>query len=495
MKKNTNIKTEKKASPQKIKVFFALSEADPFIKTGGLGDVGGSLPAALSKCGADVSVILPKYSSIADEYSASMQYLGNITVPLSWRNIYCGVFKLIHNKVTYFFLDNEHYFAREMPYGYDDDAERMAFFSKAVLECIPLMGKGFPNILHCHDWHTALVPVFLREDYTNLEGYRDIKTVFSVHNLKFQGVFPPQLLGDLLGLDRITCAHQLIRNGALNYMQGALLYSDYLTTVSPSYAEEIKTSYFGENIENIFNEKSGRLKGILNGIDSVVYSPSKDDFISENYGISTISKKAVNKAALQSELGLSVDKDIPLIVMVSRLTEQKGLDLIIHTLDELLSTNEVQFAFLGTGDKKYEHDLSYFAEKYAEKLALCLKFDTPLSHRFYAGGDMLIMPSKFEPCGLSQMIAMAYGTVPIVRETGGLRDSVTAYNKFTGEGNGFSFANYNAHELLFTIKDAISLYKDDPKAWLNICLSAMRADFKWKSSAEKYHELYKSLLG
>ncbi len=495
---NKTTKTTKapaKTAPKnkKTKVLFAISEAAPFIKTGGLGDVGGSLPKALKKAGADTWVVLPKFSTIDSSFTQQMEFLGSVMVPLSWRNQYCGVYKLSYQGVTYFFLDNEYYFHRSKLYGELDDSERMAFFSKAILESIPLMGEGFPDVIHCHDWHTAMVNVFLREDYNHLDGYKDIKTVFTVHNLKFQGVFPLEIMGDVLGLSEKDSKHQLMQGDAVNYMQGALLYSDYLTTVSPTYSHEIKNSYFGEDMEGIFENRSSILSGILNGIDLDLYNPKKDSNIAVNYGISTLQNKTENKLALQAELGLTVDKDIPLIVMISRLTTQKGMDLVVHILEELVNTHQVQIAVLGTGDKEFHHDMEYFASKYPEKISAQLTFDTPLSHRMYAGGDMLLMPSNFEPCGLSQMIAMTYGTLPIVRETGGLNDSVTSYNKYTGEGNGFSFKNYNAHELLFAIKDGLDVYYNDKKAWVTLQKSAMRADFKWDASAGKYLDIYKKL--
>ncbi len=498
-KKTTKAPTRKKTSQnvkeaEQIKVLFAISEADPFIKTGGLGDVGGSLPKALVKAGAEVTIILPKFSSISEGFRNEMKYIGSVNVPLSWRNQYCGLFKLVHDEVNYYFLDNEYYFNRASMYGEYDDAERMAFFSKAVLEVMPLLEEGFPDVIHCHDWHTAMVNVFLREDYNHLDNYNKIKTVFTIHNLKFQGVFPDCVMGDILGLHDKESSHQLKYNDAVNFMQGALLYSDRLTTVSPTYSEEIKNSYFGEGMQGIFNERSSVLSGILNGIDTSIYNPQKDSYIEANFGITSLDKKAENKLALQKELGLPQNESIPLITMITRLTDQKGMDLVVHILDELLYNNKVQVAILGTGFEKFENDLKFFEGKYPEQMSAQIKFDTPLSHRMYAGADMLLMPSSFEPCGLSQMIAMGYGTLPIVRETGGLKDSVIPFNKDTGEGNGFSFANYNAHELLFTIQTALALYNNDKKIWTKLQKSAMRADFKWDLSAEKYMDIYRSLI-
>ncbi len=490
--KKTVTNTKQKTST-KPKVLFALVEAEPFMKTGGLGDVGGSLPAALSRAGADVSVILPKFSGIDDEYKDKMEFLGVVYVTLSWRQAYCGVFKLVQRGITYYFLDNEHYFRRDALYGYGDDAERMAFFSKGILEALPLL-EEFPNIIHCHDWHTALLPVFLRENFMNQEKYCDVKTIFTIHNLKYQGVFAGSIISDVLGLhDCPSAVHQIEYWGAVNYMRGALLYSDRLTTVSPTYAEEIKTTYFGEHMENIFRERESVLSGILNGINTAKFDPKKDPDIYVNYGLKTFEQKAENKTRLQADLGLPVDKDIPLLCVVSRLTEQKGLDLITHICDEL-STLPMQLAILGTGEPRYEEAFRWFMDKYSDKINITLKFSESLSHKFYAGADMLLMPSRFEPCGLSQMIAMGYGTLPIVRSTGGLRDSVIPYNKETGEGNGFSFDNYNAHELFFTIKEALELYENDRKTFKNIQKNAMRADFKWSTSADKYIDIYNDLL-
>ena len=480
---------------KKLQVLYAIFEADPFIKTGGLGDVGGSLPAAICKEGVDMRVILPKLHTIPEQYRKRMKKIAECTVPLGWRNQYCGVEMLKEKGVTYYFIDNEYYFKRENPYGYGDDGERIAYFSKAVLECLQHIPGFFPDVIHCNDWHTALVPVFLREHYMELEEYSKIKTVFSVHNLKFQGIYHGDMLGDVLGLaDVKNAADQLKYGDAVNFMKGALSYSDRLTTVSPTYAEEICTPWYGEDMEDIFLRRHEVLSGILNGIDVYKHSPGRDKNIVQKYNSTTFKTgKAANKAALQEELGLKVDPDVPLIVLISRLTEQKGLDLITFILEELLA-EDVQIAILGVGDKDYEDAFKHFENLMPDKMNACIKFDLGLSARFYAGADMLLMPSRFEPCGLSQMIAMRYGTLPIVRQTGGLKDTVIDCRDGNPEGCGFAFPDFNAHELLFAIKDAAEIYRNDKKRWDALVKYAMKKDFSWKNSAKSYIELYEELI-
>ncbi len=487
-------KKEIEQGSKKLQVLYAIFEADPFIKTGGLGDVGGSLPSAVCKEGVDMRVILPKLSSIPEQYRNRMKKVAECTVPLGWRNQYCGIEMLKEKGVTYYFIDNEYYFKREKPYGYGDDGERIAYFSKAILESLQHIPGFFPDVIHCNDWHTALVPVFLREHYMGLEEYTKIKTVFSVHNLKFQGIYPGEMLGDVLGLADIkNAADQLTYGDAVNFMKGALNYSDRLTTVSPTYAEEICTSWYGEDMEEIFLRRHDVLSGILNGIDTYKHSPGRDANIVQKYNASTVKAgKAANKEALQKELGLAVEPDIPLVVLISRLTEQKGLDLINFILEELLQ-EDIQVAVLGVGDKDYEDAFKHFESVMPEKMSACIKFDLGLSARFYAGADMLLMPSRFEPCGLSQMIAMRYGTLPIVRETGGLKDTVIDCRDGDPEGCGFSFPDYNAHQLLFAIKDAADLYRNDKKAWQALVKRAMKRDFSWKNSAKSYIGLYEEL--
>lgn len=480
---------------EKINVLFAVFEAVPFIKTGGLGDIGGSLPAAVNKAGGNMRVILPKFQSIPEEYKAKMQHVADFRVPLGWRSQYCGIETLKLNGVQYYFIDNEYYFKREAPYGYYDDGERIAFFAKAVLESLQHLPDFFPQILHCNDWHTALTPVFLREQYMEDPRYRQIRTVFTVHNLKFQGIFPEFCLGDILGLqDSKAARDQLIRGDTINYMRGALRYSDRLTTVSPSYAQEICTEFYGEKADDIFRDRRSVLSGILNGIDTAKYDPRTDPALAANFNLRNWkAKKRENKEQLQRELGLTVNGDLPLIALISRLTGQKGLDLVNYIMPELMRA-DVQFAVLGVGEQRYEDAFRYFASAFPGKAAACIRFDEGLSHRFYAGSDMILVPSLFEPCGLTQMIAMRYATLPVVRETGGLRDSVVPYNKYTGEGNGFSFANFNAHELLQTIWNALDLYYNDRPDWDRLALQAMHADFSWKKSAGAYLALYEDLL-
>lgn len=479
---------------KKMKVLFAAFEAVPFIKTGGLGDVAGALPSILNSEDLDVRVILPKLSCIPSQYTEKMEYLASLTVPLSWRRQYCGIETLVYHDVTYYFLDNEYYFRRENAYGYDDDCERTAFFSKAILECLQYLPDFFPNLIHCNDWHTALVPVFLHEHYGHISYYQNIKVLFTIHNLKFQGIFPRWACGDILGLTNTPAESQLLWGDAVNFLKGGICYADWLSTVSPTYAEEICTGYYGENLDSIFRSRKSRLTGILNGIDTIEYDPAHDNLLKTPFQASDLSGKASEKARLQEALGLPVRSDVPMIAMISRLTEQKGMDLLVFILDELLQ-EDIQIIVLGVGDARYEHDMRHFSATYPEKCAAVLKFDTDLSHWLYAASDLLLMPSLFEPCGLSQMIAMRYGTLPVVRETGGLKDSVIPYNQYTGEGTGFSFRNYNAHELLFTLQSAINLFYQKPESFMHLRLQAMAADFSWSTSAHAYRTLYLKLLG
>jgi starch synthase len=478
-----------------LKVLFAAFEAEPFAKTGGLGDVCGSLPGALTKAGADTRVILPKFITIPQEYRDRMAHVASFRVGLSWRDQYCGLDRLEHGGVVYYFVDNEYYFKRSRLYGYGDDGERIAFFSKAVLECLPYMDDFSPNVLHCHDWHAALIPVYLRELFQGAENYRRVRTVLTIHNLKFQGVFPRFMIGDVLGLDSFPAAvTQLTRFDSVNYLRGGLCYTDAITTVSPTYAEEICTAFYGEGAQDILSRRRSILSGILNGIDTAKYDPAADTEICRTYSADGPERKADNKKSLRDELGLEDRPELPLAILVSRLTEQKGLDLVIRILDELLG-GALQLAVIGVGDSKYEDAFRRAAGEHPGKMAVRLVFDESLSRRFYAGADMILIPSLFEPCGLTQMIAMRYGTLPVVRETGGLKDSVTPYNRYTGEGSGFSFTNFNAHELLDTVRRAASLYSEDRETWKRLVENAMRADFSWNASAEEYVSLYRKLLG
>ena len=479
-------------SSKKMQIVFASAECAPFVKTGGLGDVAGSLPAALVRAGAEVIVMVPKYATIKDEYKAQMQHFSDFYVSLGWRNEYCGLEKLEHDGVTYMFIDNERYFARDYPYGFFDDGERFAFFSKAITESLQHLPAGFEcDILHCNDWQTALAPVFLREFYQGLPLYDRVKTVFSIHNVAFQGQFSDTVMEDILGVAHIPAAASQLRCDAcsINYMLGALRYADAITTVSPTYANEIQTPEFGEGLDGVLRERSYALQGILNGIDVAGFDPATDKRIAANYTVEDRSGKAVCKAKLQEELGLEVRDDRPLMVMVTRLTRQKGMDLVMYALDRILAGG-VQVAVLGTGDRDYEDGLRYFQDKYPGTMAARIEFDPALSQRMYAAADMFLMPSKFEPCGLSQIIAMRYGTLPIVRETGGLKDTVIPYNEFTGEGTGFSFSNFNGDEMGDAVFRAARLFWDNRDAWNQLVTQAMSQDFSWTRSADKYLDLY-----
>lgn len=479
-------------SSKKMQIVFASAECAPFVKTGGLGDVAGSLPAALVRAGAEVIVMVPKYATIKDEYKAQMEHFSDFYVSLGWRNEYCGLEKLEHDGVTYMFVDNERYFARDYPYGFFDDGERFAFFSKAITESLQHLPADFEcDILHCNDWQTALAPVFLREFYQGLPLYDRVKTVFSIHNVAFQGQFSDTVMEDILGVAHIPAAATQLRCDAcsINYMLGALHYADAITTVSPTYASEIQTHEFGEGLDGVLRERSYALQGILNGIDVAAFDPATDKRIAANYTVDDRSGKAVCKAKLQEELGLEVRDDRPLMVMVTRLTRQKGMDLVMYALDRILSGG-VQVAVLGTGDRDYEDGLRYFQDKYPGTMAARIEFDPALSQRMYAAADMFLMPSKFEPCGLSQIIAMRYGTLPIVRETGGLKDTVIPYNEFTGEGTGFSFTNFNGDEMGDAVFRAARLFWDNREAWNQLVTQAMSQDFSWTRSADKYLDLY-----
>lgn len=479
-------------SSKKMQIVFASAECAPFVKTGGLGDVAGSLPAALVRAGAEVIVMVPKYATIKDEYKSQMKHFSNFYVSLGWRSEYCGLEKLEHDGVTYMFIDNERYFARDYPYGFFDDGERFAFFSKAITESLQHLPEGFEcDILHCNDWQTALAPVFLREFYQGLPLYDRVKTVFSIHNVAFQGQFSDTVMEDILGVAHIPAAASQLRCDAcsINYMLGALRYADAITTVSPTYAGEIQTPEFGEGLDGVLRERSYALQGILNGIDVAGFDPATDKRIAANYTVEDRSGKAVCKAKLQEELGLEVRDDRPLMVMVTRLTRQKGMDLVMYALDRILAGG-VQVAVLGTGDRDYEDGLRYFQDKYPGTMAARIEFDPALSQRMYAAADMFLMPSKFEPCGLSQIIAMRYGTLPIVRETGGLKDTVIPYNEFTGEGTGFSFSNFNGDEMGDAVFRAARLFWDNRDVWNQLVTQAMSQDFSWTRSADKYLDLY-----
>ena len=481
-------------SDRKIKILFAATEAVPFVKTGGLGDVVGSLPRSLNAAGADCSVILPKYASIPEEYREQMRHIADFYVPLAWRSVYCGIEKLNYGGVDFYFVDNESYFKRDGIYGYFDDGERFAFFSKAICEAIQYLPELQCDVLQCNDWQTALAPVFLREFYQSSEACRNVKTIFTVHNVKFQGQYNDNVLEDVLGLaDNPTAASQLY-NGrdTINYMKGALCYADLITTVSPSYANELQMPFYGEGMDDIFRRRAGQLRGILNGIDVDIWNPATDELIGTRYDEDSLNLKAQDKAALQRELGLAEDPTRPLIVMIGRLTNQKGLGLVRYAMNRLMEQG-VQMAVLGTGDKDQEDAFKYFDWTYGDQMVARITFDNALSHRMYAGGDILLMPSEFEPCGLSQMIAMRYGTLPVVRETGGLQDTVVPYNKYTGEGTGFRFTNMNADEMADCVLNACEVFWTDQDAWIKLQRQAMETDFSWSRAADTYMDIYHSL--
>ncbi|MCQ2553741.1 MAG: glycogen synthase GlgA [Clostridia bacterium] len=451
------------------------------------------MPSYVQRSKYDIRVILPKVSSIPDKYKKKMEHLCSFNVPLSWRNLYCGIEVLKMGGITYYFLDNEYYFNRSKLYGEFDDGERVAFFSKAILESIIHLEDFMPDVIHCNDWHTALVPVFLHEQYRNLPGFENIKTVFTIHNLKFQGQFSDFVIGDICGLAGTPAEHQLRIGDSANYMQGALRYVEKITTVSPSYAEEICTKYFGEGLDWLFNERRDRLQGILNGIDTKVLDPETDKALPAAFNAADVRGKAKCKAALQEELGLEVNPGKPLFAIISRLTEQKGMDLIAFNLP-MFESGDMQLVVLGKGDDKFEEAFAYYAKKYPKSICAKLEFNEALSHKIYAASDIFLMPSKFEPCGLSQLMAMRYGSLPIVRETGGLKDTVMPFNKFTKEGTGFSFSNYNAHELKTKIEEAADLYLNDKETWDSLVKQAMEKDYSWKQAAKEYRKLYASLV-
>jgi starch synthase len=474
-----------------LKVLFVASEGAPFVKTGGLGDVVGSLPKALKKMGIDVRVILPKYRDIPWEYGSKMEPLAHAEVPLAWRKQGTTIYTLEHGNIPFYFIENYYYFGRSGIYGFYDEAERFGFFSKAVIDSMVRLDY-YPDIIHCHDWHTAPISVYLKALYKDNPKLKRIKTLFTIHNLKFQGIFPPVVLEDVLGLDKdLFVTDGIEYNGQVNYMKGALLFSHWINTVSPTYNEEIKTEFFGEGLDGLLKSLSYKTSGILNGIDYEEFNPSLDKFIPYNYDFSSLEKKEENKKALQRELNLP-QKDVPMVSLITRLTSQKGIDLVMGVIEDIMAL-DLQLVVLGTGDKKYHDIFNSLKDKYPHNISVNITFDNNLAHRIYAGSDLLLMPSLFEPCGLSQLIAMRYGTIPLVRETGGLKDTVTPYNEVTKEGNGFTFTNYNAHDMLYTLNRALHIYKDRDK-WEKVVFNAMNSDYSWNASAKLYMELYNKLL-
>lgn len=477
-----------------MKILFTSSECVPFIKTGGLADVVGALAPVLARKGHDVRVMLPMYTAIDSKWQQQMEFQLHFDVQLGWRRQYCGVNMLKKDGVTYYFLDNKFYFGRPYIYGLGgDEYERFSFFCRAVLNALPLLDFK-PDILHAHDWQSGMAPALLKIQYAHLPFYSRIRTIFTIHNLQYQGIFGIKEVQDVLGLgDGLWSSDKLECYGCANFMKAGLVYSDVITTVSPSYAEEITTAYYGERLDGLIRARKDSLYGVLNGIDVQEYDPEKDPLIYQTYSQKDMSGKAVNKAELQRDLGLEVNPEIPLIAMVGRLTNQKGLDLVDCVIGDIMNEN-VQLAVLGMGDARYTNLFSWAEQQYRGRMAARFAMDHALAHKLYAGADFFLMPSLFEPCGLSQLISLRYGTVPIVRETGGLRDTVLSYNEYTREGNGFTFLNYNAHDMLNVIRRALSCYRDQPEVIALLQKRGMEGDYSWSHSANDYVEIYKKLL-
>lgn len=471
------------------KILFAASEAAPFLKSGGLGEVILTLPKELRKHGIDARVIIPKYSDIPHNYQRQMKKLNALNIDVGWRKQYCGIEYLEYENVPFYFIDNEYYFKRPGMYGFYDEAERFAFFNRGVIESLDSI-DFLPDIIHCHDWHTGMIAPILRIDYPK---YNNVKTIFTIHNIYYQGVFPREILEDLFGFTAHTFSLSDFEfYGGVSFMKGGLNYSDLITTVSHNYVEEIKTPMYGERLDDILRAKSQILYGIENGIDYTIYNPATDPYIIQNYDEKTIDLKMKNKIRIQNELGLDIDEKIPMIGMVTRLVKQKGIDLVLAKIEEIIKKG-VQIVILGTGDKHYEDKLYELNEKYPRNVSVEILFNDRVAHKIYAAADIFLMPSLFEPCGLGQMIASKYGTIPIVRETGGLKDTVIPYNEFTSEGTGFSFKNYNPDELKDTISYALSFYKDK-ETWSKIMISAMKLDNSWQKSTLEYKKLYERIL-
>ena len=477
------------------RILFAASECVPFIKTGGLADVVGSLPKCFDKRYFDCRVILPKYKAIGEKYSGQMQYITNFYMDLNWRQQYVGIFKMEYEGITFYFIDNEEHFSGDQIYdGMPWDLEKYAYFSKAVLSVLPTLDFR-PDVIHCHDWQTGLLPVYLHERFQDNPFYQGIKSVMTIHNLKFQGVWDVKTIQDITGLDKSYFApDKLEAYGDANYLKGGIVYADRITTVSKTYAEEIQTPFYGERLDGLMRARNNCLTGIVNGIDYDEYNPATDSFVEKNYDIKSFRKEKVkNKKALQKELGLDQDDRKFLIGIVSRLTDQKGFDLIAYMMDEMCQ-QDLQFVVLGTGEERYENMFRHFAWKYQGKVAANIYYSEAMSHKIYASCDAFLMPSLFEPCGLSQLMSLRYGTIPIVRETGGLKDTVEPYNEYNATGTGFSFANYNAHEMLYTIKYAMDVFYNHKRDWNKMVERAMKKDFSWNTSAREYEKLYESML-
>lgn len=475
-----------------MKILFATSECYPFLKTGGLADVAYALPKALKEKGEDCRVILPNYGTIKEEYRNQMEHLFDTTIKVGWREQYLGVKHLNHEGVDFYFIDNMYYFFRETPYGYFDDGERFSFFSQAILEVLHRIGF-VPDILHCNDWHTAVIPVLIRTKYRWDKAFEKVKTVLTIHNMRFQGIFPPDVLGNLLGLGT-----ELLQDfcfeyyGNVNFLKGGINYADLVTTVSPTYAEEIKSEFYGEGLHGVMQKVSYKLKGILNGVDYTLNDPETDKDIPFHFSREDLEGKLKDKLALQKELGLEVREDVPMFGIISRLTDQKGLDILAEAIEEFLQ-QDLQLVVLGTGERRYEDMFRYFSYKYPGKVSANLRYNGELAQKIYAATDFFLMPSLFEPCGISQLLALRYGSVPIVRETGGLKDTVIPYNKYTGEGIGFTFSNYDSYDMLQAVYRALDAYRDKT-AFRNIVKQGMATDYSWTASAEIYLTLFREIL-
>ena len=476
-----------------MKVLFVASEAYPFIKTGGLGDVVYALPKALRKLGIDARVIIPRYNSIPLSFKNCMENIASFNVKVGWRNQYCGLEYLAYDDVPYYFIDNEYYFKRPQIYGYYDDGERFSYFSRAVLDSIKYMGDFVPDIIHCNDWQSGILPALLKENYSYDTLYSKIKSVFTIHNLQYQGIFPNEILGDIVDLDRQYFNDDALKfYDSVSFMKGGIVYSDAVTTVSKTYAKEIRTPFYGERLDGLLSSKADKLYGIVNGIDYELYNPKVDKKILYNYDAVNIKEKVKNKLELQEQLGFTVCDEIPMVGIVTRLVKQKGLDLIVDKLQELLSL-PIQIVLLGNGDEYYEDIFKYYASIYPSRISTNILFDEKRAQQIYAASDMFLMPSLFEPCGIGQLIALKYGSIPIVRETGGLKDTIIPYNKYTGKGNGFSFSNYSGEELLDTIIKALELY-NDKASWDKLVQNAMSSNNSWETSAKNYMNLYSNLI-
>ncbi len=478
-----------------MKILFTASECVPFVKTGGLADVVGALGPVLAKQGHDVRVIVPMYTVIDEKYQSQMEFVLHFDVQLGWRRQYCGVQMLKKDGVIYYFLDNKYYFGRPYVYGLGgDEYERYGFFCRAAIDMLPLVDFQ-PDIVHAHDWQSGMIPALLKIQYKHLPFYANMRTMFTIHNLQYQGIFGIKEVQDVLGLgDDLFTSDKLECYGCANFMKAGLVYSDVITTVSPSYAEEITTVYYGERMDGLIRARRDSLYGVLNGIDVDEYNPETDPLIHKNYTADSLEAKVENKLQLQRDLGLEVNPDIPLIAMVGRLSNQKGLDLVDCVLGDIMNEN-VQMVVLGMGEARYTNLFSWAEQQYAGKMAARFAMDHQLAHRLYASADFFLMPSLFEPCGLSQLISLRYGTIPIVRETGGLRDTVLSYNKFNNEGNGFTFLNYNAHDMLNVIRRALGYYRDQKHIITELRKRGMAGDYSWTHSAADYVSIYEKMLG